>query len=66
VPPHQDNHFTQSTWFARFDDLALLFQPLFKVALGRTLWNLVDMVIAAGLFFLQRILSGEFAEIACK
>ncbi|MCX8020432.1 MAG: hypothetical protein N2747_08075 [Chitinophagaceae bacterium] len=31
--------------------LALLFQPFFKVALGRTLWNIVDVVVAAGLLF---------------
>ena len=29
--------------------LALLFQPLFKIALGRTLWNVVDVVVAIGL-----------------
>jgi hypothetical protein len=29
--------------------LALLFQPFLKIALGRTLWNLVDVVIAVGL-----------------
>jgi hypothetical protein len=26
--------------------LAILFQPLIKVALGRTLWNLVDVLVA--------------------
>ena len=26
--------------------LALLFQPLFKIALGRTLWNIVDVIVA--------------------
>ncbi len=29
--------------------LALLFQPIFKIALGRTLWNVVDVIVAAGL-----------------
>ncbi len=29
--------------------LAILFQPLFKIALGRTLWNIVDVVVAVGL-----------------
>jgi hypothetical protein len=29
--------------------LALLFQPFAKVALGRTVWNVVDVVVAAGL-----------------
>jgi hypothetical protein len=29
--------------------LALLFQPFFKIALGRFLWNLVDVIVAIGL-----------------
>lgn len=29
--------------------LAILFQPLFKIALGRKIWNIVDVVIAVGL-----------------
>jgi len=29
--------------------LALLFQPFFKVALGRELWNLVDVIVGIGL-----------------
>lgn len=29
--------------------LALLFQPFIKVVLGRTIWNVVDVVVAAGL-----------------
>lgn len=29
--------------------LALLFQPFFKVALGRTLWNIIDILVAIGL-----------------
>lgn len=29
-----------------FGALALLFQPFVKIALGRTLWNVVDVVVA--------------------
>lgn len=29
--------------------LALLFQPLVKIALGRELWNIVDVVVGIGL-----------------
>ena len=29
--------------------LALLFQPFFKIALGRDLWNIVDVVVGIGL-----------------
>lgn len=33
-----------------YGGLALLFQPFFKIALGRSLWNLVDIAVALGLF----------------
>ena len=29
--------------------LALLFQPFVKLSLGRTLWNIIDVVVGAGL-----------------
>ncbi len=29
--------------------LALLFQPFIKVALGRTVWNILDVIVSAGL-----------------
>ena len=29
--------------------LAILFQPLFKIALGRVVWNVVDVIVNAGL-----------------
>lgn len=29
--------------------LALLFQPFFKVALGRGIWNVVDVIVGVGL-----------------
>lgn len=32
-----------------YGGLALLFQPFFKIALGRTLWNLIDLVIGIAL-----------------
>jgi hypothetical protein len=32
-----------------FIALAVLFQPLIKIALGRTLWNIVDVFVAIGL-----------------
>ena len=35
-----------------FGALVLLFQPFFKVALGRTVWNIVDVVVAVGLLLL--------------
>ena len=35
-----------------FAALALLFQPFFKVALGRVVWNIVDVIVAVGLIIL--------------
>lgn len=35
-----------------FAALAALFQPFFKIALGRTLWNIVDILIALFLFYI--------------
>jgi len=32
-----------------FISLALLFQPFIQVALGRTVWNIVDVITSAGL-----------------
>ncbi|MDF1867324.1 MAG: hypothetical protein P1U70_20990 [Saprospiraceae bacterium] len=37
--------------------LAILFQPFFKVALGREIWNMVDVIVGIGLIaslFLNR------------
>ena len=39
--------------------LALLFQPFFKVALGRELWNIVDVVVGMGLIISIFIRRGE-------
>lgn len=35
-----------------FAALAILFQPFYKIALGRTMWNVVDVVVAMGLVIL--------------
>ena len=32
-----------------YGGLALLFQPLFKIALGREIWNIVDVIVGIGL-----------------
>jgi len=29
--------------------LAILFQPLFKIALGRQFWNIIDVIVGIGL-----------------
>ena len=35
-----------------FAALALLFQPFFKIALGRVIWNAIDVLVAVGLIYL--------------
>ena len=35
-----------------FASLALLFQPFIKIALGRTMWNIVDVIVAVLLIIL--------------
>ena len=35
-----------------FAALALLFQPFFKITLGRAIWNFVDVLVAVGLIYL--------------
>ena len=43
----------QKEWLAyTCGTLALLFQPFYKIALGRTVWNVVDVIVAIGLIAL--------------
>jgi hypothetical protein len=46
---YQANQQSRQTEMIIYIGLALLFQPFFKVALGRELWNIVDVVVAIGL-----------------
>lgn len=34
-----------------FMGLVILFQPIFKIALGRGVWNILDIIIAVGLLY---------------
>jgi len=43
---NENNNTTQAVAFVL---LALLFQPFAKIALGRSLWNIVDVVVAVWL-----------------
>ncbi len=29
--------------------LAILFQPIFKISLGRDIWNIIDVIVGVGL-----------------
>lgn len=31
--------------------LAVLFQPFEKIALGRTIWNIIDVIVGIGIIF---------------
>lgn len=46
---YQANQQNKQTEMIIYGGLALLFQPFFKVALGRQIWNIVDVVVAVGL-----------------
>jgi lipoprotein signal peptidase len=35
-----------------FAALAILFQPFLRIALGRTIWNIGDVIVAIGLILL--------------
>lgn len=46
---YQANQQGRQTEMIIYGGLALLFQPFFKVALGREIWNIVDVIIGIGL-----------------
>ncbi len=41
----------RQTEFVIYLILAVLFQPIFKIYLGRTIWNIIDVVVAIGLLY---------------
>jgi hypothetical protein len=43
---HEQGKQTEMTIYC---GLALLFQPFFKIALGREIWNIVDVIVGIGL-----------------
>jgi hypothetical protein len=46
---YQANQHSRQTEMIIYGGLALLFQPFFKVALGRQMWNIVDVIVGLGL-----------------
>jgi len=46
---YQANQQGRETEMIIYGGLALLFQPFFKIALGREIWNIVDVVVGIGL-----------------
>lgn len=55
---------TVATWV--FGILAMLFQPMYKIALGRTVWNIVDVIVAiffiVMFFFERKREEGEYVK----
>jgi hypothetical protein len=46
VLAYQSYQQKQEGWMVVYAALALLFQPFFKIALGRGMWNMVDVSVA--------------------
>lgn len=46
---YQANQQGRQTEMIIYGGLALLFQPFIKIALGRQMWNIVDIVVGIGL-----------------
>lgn len=46
---YQANQQVRQTEMIIYGGLALLFQPFFKISLGRQIWNIVDVVVGIGL-----------------
>lgn len=46
---YQAHEQSRQTEMIIYGGLALLFQPVFKIALGRQIWNIVDVVFGIGL-----------------
>jgi hypothetical protein len=46
---YQANQQDRQTEMIIYAGLALLFQPFLKIALGRDIWNIVDVIVGIGL-----------------
>lgn len=46
---YKSNEENKNTEMLIYGGLALLFQPFLKIALGREIWNIVDVVVGIGL-----------------
>ena len=49
VLAYQANQQGRQTEMIIYGGLALVFQPFFQIALGRQMWNIVDVVVGIGL-----------------
>jgi hypothetical protein len=46
---YKGNEENRNTEMIIYGGLALLFQPFYKIALGRVMWNIVDVIVGIGL-----------------
>jgi hypothetical protein len=46
---YKANEQNKNTEMIIYGGLALLFQPFFKIALGREVWNIMDVIVGIGL-----------------
>lgn len=46
---YKANHKSNLTVMITYVILAILFQPIIKIALGRLIWNVLDVIVAVGL-----------------
>jgi hypothetical protein len=46
---YKANEDSKNTKMIMHGSLALLFQPFFKIALGREIWNMIDVIVGIGL-----------------
>jgi hypothetical protein len=46
---YKANEQDKKTEMIIYGGLALLFQPFYKIALGREMWNIADVIVAIGL-----------------
>lgn len=46
---YQSNKIGMQIEMVIYIGLAVLFQPFFKIALGREIWNIVDVIVGIGL-----------------
>ena len=56
-----ENYHNNQTWFVIWISSALLINPFFKIALGRDMWNIVD-VIWAVLLVVSIFLNKRFVD----
>lgn len=48
---YKENQQGQQVEMIIYIGLAILFQPLVKISLGRQIWNIVDVIVGIGLIF---------------